>query len=85
MKSKVVILLVLLSVLAFSQEKNPLFPIYNFFGQYGFIDNTGKVVIEPQFDGAYYFSEGLCAVSVVQNGVISTKKVSLLLILNLMM
>jgi hypothetical protein len=30
----------------------------------GFIDKTGKVVIEPQFDGAESFSEGLAAVKV---------------------
>ena len=27
--------------------------------KYGFIDKSGKVVIEPQFDEAYPFSEGL--------------------------
>ena len=30
----------------------------------GFIDTTGKVVIPPQFDSAYDFSEGLAVVSV---------------------
>ena len=29
---------------------------------YGFIDKNGKVVIEPQFDDAGYFSEGLAGV-----------------------
>ena len=30
--------------------------------KYGFIDKNGKVVIEPQFDGADAFSEGLARV-----------------------
>ena len=30
--------------------------------KYGFIDDNGSVVIDPQFDGALDFSEGLCAV-----------------------
>jgi len=32
-------------------------------GKAGYIDRTGKVVIEPKFDGASYFSEGLARVS----------------------
>ena len=30
--------------------------------KYGFIDKSGKMVIEPQFDGASDFSEGLAQV-----------------------
>ena len=30
--------------------------------KYGFIDKSGKVVIEPQFDGVSDFSEGLAKV-----------------------
>ena len=30
--------------------------------KYGFIDKSGKVVIEPQFDDAEPFSEGLAKV-----------------------
>ena len=30
----------------------------------GFIDKTGKVVIEPQFDGVGDFSEGLASVAI---------------------
>ena len=30
--------------------------------KYGFIDKNGKVVIEPQFDDTYPFSEGLAMV-----------------------
>lgn len=33
-------------------------------GKYGFIDNTGKIVINPQFDQVYGFREGLCAVCI---------------------
>ena len=35
-------------------------------GKYGFIDNTGQVVIPPKYDLAWDFSEGLARVS--QNG-----------------
>jgi len=31
-------------------------------GKWGYIDRTGKVIIRPQFEDAYYFSEGLAAV-----------------------
>ena len=31
--------------------------------KYGYIDKNGKVVIEPQFDYAYPFSEGLAHVN----------------------
>ena len=30
--------------------------------KYGFIDKSGKVLIEPQFDVAYTFSEGFARV-----------------------
>jgi predicted DNA-binding WGR domain protein len=33
-------------------------------GKWGFIDKTGKVVIQPQFDYAFGFSEGLVAVEI---------------------
>jgi hypothetical protein len=33
-------------------------------GKYGFIDNTGKVVIPPHYSGAERFFEGLAAVTV---------------------
>lgn len=36
-------------------------------GKAGYIDRTGKVVLEPQFDGASYFSEGLAVISVGRN------------------
>ena len=31
-------------------------------GKWGYMDKTGKVVIEPQFDGVRLFSEGLANV-----------------------
>jgi len=33
-------------------------------GKWGYIDNTGKVVITPQFDEAWFFSEGLAPVRI---------------------
>ena len=33
-------------------------------GKWGFIDTTGKLAIQPQFDGASAFHEGLAAVRV---------------------
>jgi hypothetical protein len=33
-------------------------------GDYGYIDRDGNVVIEPRFNGAYEFSEGLAEVSI---------------------
>jgi hypothetical protein len=33
-------------------------------GKYGFIDKTGKFVINPQFDEVSGFMEGLCSVRV---------------------
>ncbi|MBN1632454.1 MAG: WG repeat-containing protein, partial [Thermoleophilia bacterium] len=36
--------------------------------RYGYVDKTGKVMIAPQFDEARFFSEGLAAVAVEENG-----------------
>ena len=36
-------------------------------GKFGYIDRTGKVVIETKFDGARDFSEGLAAVKIKGN------------------
>ncbi|MEP0546180.1 MAG: WG repeat-containing protein [Rhodothermales bacterium] len=33
-------------------------------GRWGYIDRAGEVVIEPQFDGAYAFAEGLARVEI---------------------
>ena len=41
-----------------------LFPIYDrVSGKYGYIDQTGRVVIKPQFDSAGRFSDGLAEVT----------------------
>jgi len=32
--------------------------------KWGYIDKTGKIVFEPQFDNAGYFSEGLAGVRI---------------------
>jgi len=32
--------------------------------KYGYIDKTGKIVIEPKFDNAWSFSEGLARVKI---------------------
>jgi hypothetical protein len=39
-------------------DSNDLYPIVQD-GKEGYIDKTGKVVVAPQFDVAYYFSEGI--------------------------
>src|SRR4051794_22881931 len=39
----------------------------NTYGRWGFIDETGTVVIEPRFDNAKPFSEGLAAVIIREN------------------
>ena len=33
-------------------------------GKYGYADKSGALVIEPRFDGAMLFSEGLAAVKI---------------------
>jgi hypothetical protein len=46
------------------------FPVY-VKGKAGYIDRTGKIVLEPQFDEASYFSEGMARVSVGRDTIIS--------------
>lgn len=48
---------------AFAQKDEGLFWIREN-GKYGYIDKTGKVVIQPQFDNTIGFNEGLAATSV---------------------
>jgi hypothetical protein len=52
-----------------NQDSEPaLFPI-RVDGKCGYIDKTGTIRIQPQFDGADDFSDGLAMVSVVEDGV----------------
>ena len=53
--------LTFLSISVFAQES--LFPIEEK-GKFGYINKSGKVVINPQFNFAESFSEGMAAVSV---------------------
>src|SRR3954465_2921110 len=39
----------------------PLFPVHKD-GKWGYIDRTGRIVVEPKFDNAERFSEGFAAV-----------------------
>lgn len=49
--------------LAQNSSEQYLFPIWDERGKYGFIDTSGRVIIKPQFEGAYPSSEGLATVS----------------------
>jgi hypothetical protein len=47
------------------QDANwPLFPIWNAEGKEGYMNLAGQVVIQPRFEKAEYFSEGLAAVRI---------------------
>ena len=68
---KATILLILVSTLILPlniQETTPpkLFPI-TLEGKQGYIDGSGKIVIQPRFDNAWEFSEGLAPVSIGDN------------------
>lgn len=45
------------------EAPGPLFPVVQK-GKCGYINRTGKIVIEPQFNGADDFSEGLARVTI---------------------
>ena len=45
------------------EEDSRLYPVV-VAGKWGYIDNTGKVAIEPRFGAAFHFSEGLAPVQV---------------------
>ena len=53
---------VMMSVLSvWAEDEVMLFPIVKD-AKWGYMDNTGKVVIEPKYDGAWDFHEGLACV-----------------------
>lgn len=52
-----------------SSESNPLFRI-KLNGKHGFIDRTGKIVIEPKYDWAWDFSSGRAMVNLGKAGYI---------------
>jgi hypothetical protein len=54
--------LLFFSTASFGQQTN-LFPVYPG-GKAGYINEQGKIVIEPQFLAAYKFSEGLAVVRI---------------------
>ncbi len=69
MKSIILTILIfaLYAISCLAQESDPLFVvIVN--NKRGFIDKTGKIVIEPQFQGAGDFSEGLASVAISDGG-----------------
>jgi len=45
------------------QKPEGLFPVI-VSGKIGYIDKQGKIVINPQFDDAWHFSEGLAGVKI---------------------
>lgn len=68
MKVMLFILLALLSALCFAQEKSNQLFVVIVNDNRGFIDRTGKIVIEPQWGGANNFSEGLAVVATYEGG-----------------
>lgn len=70
-----VVLLPILAIAQSSNSRQPYDQIYDYSDglariclnrKYGYIDKTGKIVINPQFDYAYDFSEGMAVIR--QNG-----------------
>ncbi len=72
MKQTIITALALLATLSCGQQAHTpaaktkkehpgLFPV-QVGGKYGYMDKTGRLVINPQFDGAWSFSEGLAMV-----------------------
>ena len=56
-----VLLLVCTTARGQGEESNALFPVIQN-GKWGYIDRNGKLVIKPQFDAAYPFSDGVARV-----------------------
>lgn len=73
---RTILLAVCLTVLsppfAIAQEykSDNWFPVY-IDGKAGYIDRTGKIVLEPKYDGASFFSEGLARVSFGRDTIIT--------------
>jgi hypothetical protein len=66
MKNRIILMFWLLSVTGISiadEKVVELFPVFHR-GKWGYINKSGKIVIPPQYDGAWDFSEGLAAVQV---------------------
>lgn len=63
-------LAILTGLLVAQRESDNWFPVY-VDGKAGYIDRTGKVVLEPKYDGASYFSEGLARVSLGRDTIIT--------------
>ena len=60
----IILSILMLSGVSFSQPEKPrLFPI-KLNGNVGYIDNTGKIIIQPRFDAGWKFSEGFACVVV---------------------
>ncbi len=64
---KIILFLFIISLPLFADNNlkasSPLFPIFQD-GKYGYIDKTGKIVINPQFTDSSSFSEGLAKVRI---------------------
>lgn len=56
--------LFLFSLNLFAQNGDALFRIWDVNGKEGYINGTGKIVVNPQFDAVTEFSEGFAAVKV---------------------
>lgn len=54
-------------------------------GKWGFIDNTGKIIIPPQYDDAYNFSDGLTKVKKMANMALWIKQAMSLFLCNMTM
>lgn len=70
-----IFIVLILSFLSYGQEKTKKFESqylinlipFQQYGKYGYRDTTGKILINPQFDIAEEFSEGLAAIMINRN------------------
>lgn len=58
-KFVVLVAVCLLGLFSCNEKTSNDYLVYDFRGKYGYVDRKGNVVIEPQFDDARSFSEGL--------------------------